>query len=63
MPLPDLDYDGTEGELYDVRDDPHQWRNLWNDPATPSCARTWSPISTTICRSRVVRRCPCEAPA
>ena len=24
-------YDGTEGELYDVREDPHQWHNLWND--------------------------------
>jgi len=26
-------YDGTEGELYDLADDPHQWRNLWDDPA------------------------------
>ena len=25
-------YDGSEGELYDVREDPHQWRNLWDDP-------------------------------
>jgi arylsulfatase A-like enzyme len=33
IPLPDVTYDGTEGELYDVREDPHQWRNLWNDPA------------------------------
>src|SRR5262249_40966976 len=33
IPLPDIAYDGTEGELYDVREDPHQWRNLWNDPA------------------------------
>jgi arylsulfatase A-like enzyme len=32
VPLPDLVYDGTEGELYDVAADPHQWRNLWNDP-------------------------------
>jgi len=24
-------YDGTEGELYDVREDPLQWRNLWSD--------------------------------
>lgn len=22
-------YDGSEGELYDTRNDPHQWRNLW----------------------------------
>jgi arylsulfatase A-like enzyme len=26
-------YDGSEGELYDVREDPHQRVNLWNDPA------------------------------
>ncbi|HUQ01691.1 MAG TPA: sulfatase-like hydrolase/transferase [Kofleriaceae bacterium] len=24
-------FDGTEGELYDLRDDPHQARNLWNE--------------------------------
>ncbi len=26
-------YDGSEGELYDLSDDPRQWTNLWNDPA------------------------------
>ncbi len=26
-------YDGTEGELYDLKNDPQQWRNLWDDPA------------------------------
>ena len=26
-------YDGTEGELYDVKSDPHQLTNLWDDPA------------------------------
>jgi hypothetical protein len=31
---PDIVYDGTtEGELYDLVEDPLQWRNLWNDPA------------------------------
>jgi len=28
-------YDGSEGELYNLVDDPHQWSNLWDDP---SCA-------------------------
>jgi arylsulfatase A-like enzyme len=27
-------YDGSEGELYNVDDDPHQWVNKWDDPAT-----------------------------
>ena len=26
-------YDGTEGELYNLADDPKQWTNLWADPA------------------------------
>lgn len=25
-------YDGTEGELYDLKEDPLGMRNLWNDP-------------------------------
>ena len=24
-------YQGTEGELYCIKDDPHQWHNLWDD--------------------------------
>jgi arylsulfatase A-like enzyme len=30
------DYDGSEGELYDTREDPHQWHNLWDDPSRRS---------------------------
>jgi arylsulfatase A-like enzyme len=30
---PGYAHDGTEGELYDLVDDPHQRRNLWDDPA------------------------------
>jgi arylsulfatase A-like enzyme len=26
-------YEGTEGELYNLDDDPLQWHNLWGDPA------------------------------
>ncbi len=28
-----IHYDGTEGELYRLDEDPHQWHNLWDDPA------------------------------
>jgi arylsulfatase A-like enzyme len=31
VPMPDIMYDGTEGELYNLREDPLQWRNLWSD--------------------------------
>jgi arylsulfatase A-like enzyme len=31
--LPGTVHDGTEGELYDLADDPLQRRNRWNDPA------------------------------
>ncbi|MEY2567602.1 MAG: hypothetical protein QOE35_2131 [Actinomycetota bacterium] len=28
-----IEYHGTEGELYNVTDDPHQWHNRWDDPS------------------------------
>lgn len=30
---PSNTYAGTEGELYDLTNDPRQWENLWSDPA------------------------------
>ena len=35
-PVEKIVYDGTEGELYHLGDDPHQFINRWNDPA---CAK------------------------
>jgi len=32
QPESSVEYDGSEGELYSVEDDAHQWRNLWDDP-------------------------------
>ena len=29
--MPDIRYLGTEGELYNLAEDPLQWRNLWDD--------------------------------
>jgi arylsulfatase A-like enzyme len=31
-----ISYEGTEGELYDLEADPHQWVNRWDDPACKS---------------------------
>jgi arylsulfatase A-like enzyme len=32
-PVSPVEYDGTEGELYDLDSDPHQFVNRWDDPA------------------------------
>ena len=32
-------YDGGEGELYDLKNDPRQWRNLWDDPSAAAMKR------------------------
>jgi len=32
-------YDGSEGELYDLKNDPKQWRNLWDDPSAVAMKR------------------------
>ena len=42
---PGFGYDGTEGELYDLDGDPHQWHNRWNDPG---CAAIQSDLVTDL---------------
>jgi arylsulfatase A-like enzyme len=32
-------YDGSEGELYDLKNDPQQWRNLWDEPSAAGMKR------------------------
>jgi hypothetical protein len=32
-------YDGSEGELYDLKNDPLQWRNLWDEPSAAAMKR------------------------
>ena len=32
-------YAGTEGELYDVENDPYQWHNLWDEPSASGMRR------------------------
>jgi hypothetical protein len=34
--LPGYSHDGTEGELYDLADDPLQRHNRWDDPSLAS---------------------------
>jgi hypothetical protein len=41
QPLPDIRHDGSEGELYNLSEDPLQWRNLWNDAG---CAKLKSDL-------------------
>jgi len=63
LPLPDIRYQGNEGELYDVNADPHQWRNLWDDPG---CAKLKSDLIADLYDHLPPPRAPqlkVEAPA
>ncbi len=55
-------YEGTEGELYNVVEDPCQWHNLWDDPAYRS---TRADLVDDLRRSFPTERrvLPVEAPA
>jgi arylsulfatase A-like enzyme len=55
-------YDGSEGELYDLAEDPLQWRNLWDDPTQ----RAWRDELVTDLRDNLpperAERLAVEAP-
>ena len=61
--LPDIRYDGTEGELYKLDEDPLQWRNLWDDGgyAKIKSDLAW-PTCWTTCRPRAFRGSTVESP-
>jgi arylsulfatase A-like enzyme len=62
-PIADIRYDGTEGELYNLREDPMQWRNLWDDSA---CAKLKSDLRADLYDNLPPERnpkLPVEAPA
>jgi len=63
IPMPDISYNGTEGELYNLSEDPMQWRNLWNDAG---CAKLKSDLIADLYDNLPPPRdpqLPVEAPA
>ncbi len=63
IPAPDIKYEGTEGELYNLREDPMQWRNLWDDPG---CRKLRSDLTADLFDNlppERKRKLPVEAPA
>jgi hypothetical protein len=51
-------YDGSEGELYNHAEDPHQWRNLWDDPGYAKLKADPSTTCTAICPPPATRSSP-----
>ena len=60
--LPGTSHDGSEGELYDLDDDPLQQANRWDDPALRSSAMTWWPTCGTTSPRPASPRLVLEAP-
>lgn len=58
-----VQYDGTEGELYNLADDPHQWHNLWDDPAYASTRRDLTADLHDALADLPVRTLSVDAPA
>jgi len=61
-PVSSVAYDGTEGELYNVLDDPYQWENRWDDA---ECKAIRADLVDDLYASlpRETRRLPVERPA
>jgi arylsulfatase A-like enzyme len=58
-----ISYDGSEGELYDLKNDPRQWQNLW---AEPRCRTLKSDLIADLYDNLAPERSPklkVEAPA
>jgi arylsulfatase A-like enzyme len=58
-----VQYDGTEGELYNVIDDPHQFHNLWDDAGYRQLRDDLVADLYATLDPLPVRRLPVEAPA
>ncbi len=57
-----VEYDGTEGELYELADDPYQWTNRWDDPVCAAVRRALvADLYDSLPAER--RELPVEAPA
>ena len=57
-----IHYDGTEGELYRLDEDPHQFRNLWDDAGHQGVKRDLiADLYDSLPNERTVL--PVEAPA
>jgi len=58
-----IQYDGSEGELYNLEEDPHQWRNLWDDPGSATMKRDLLADLHEAIAPLPVRTLEVEAPA
>ncbi len=56
-------YEGTEGELYDLTDDPLQWHNRWDDPSCASRREELAAVLADALPAPRSERLKVEAPA
>lgn len=58
-----VQYEGTEGELYNLAEDPRQWHNLWDDPAHAATRRDLTADLRDTLADQPVRPLAVDAPA